>query len=163
MKDNMRTPHLRVGNEKKAREYGYLLLRYRPRSIKEFQDRLVKKGFSEDITARITAEFKESQLLDDKKFASAWVAERTSLKPAGKSLIRRELAHKGVEAELIGEVLGDIRPFYDEEKEAKTLAEKKLRTLGRLDKLKKKRRIYAFLARRGFSGDAIWKAIEELF
>lgn len=149
--------------EQKARQYGYLLLRYRPRSIKEFQDRLIKKGFNRDTTNTITDEFKQSNLLDDKEFARAWVADRISLKPAGKSLIRRELTIKGIDSELISEVLGDIRPFYDEYETAKVLAEKRLRTLGRLNKLKKKKRIYAYLVRRGFSSDAIWKAINELF
>lgn len=147
----------------RARQYGYLLLRYRPRSVKEFYQRLIKKGFADETANKVIEEFKRRGLLDDKKFAEVWVSERISLKPAGKSLIKRELKIKGINSELIDRALEGAKPFYDEQKIAKELAEKRFRILGKLEKQKKKRRVYAYLARRGFSSDAIWKAINEIF
>jgi regulatory protein len=62
-----------------------------------------------------------------------------------------------VSTEAIAQVFED--ESVDEEKLIERAAAKKLRTLSRLDEPTRRRRLYAFLARRGFDGDDIQRVL----
>jgi regulatory protein len=74
-----------------------------------------------------------------------------------KRRVQQELFKRGVEREAIDGVVEEV--FVDEAVDETELVEqaarKKLRTLERLDPAVRRRRLYAFLARRGYQGDAI--------
>ena len=147
---------------KKAREYAYRLFKFRLRSISEFRGRLSKRGFGEDVISGLVDDFKRRGLLDDIKFAKAWVTDRARLKPMGRLRIRMELEAKGIDRECIERVFDETAPEADEYEIAKTLAQRRTRHSGRLDRLTLQRRLLGFLKRRGFSYDVVNKVVKEV-
>lgn len=147
---------------KKAREYAFLLLKFRPRSINEFREKLNKHGFSEDVIDKITADFKKRGLLDDAKFAKMWLADRMNLKPMGKLKLRQELKEKGISEFDIDDTFESAKNEIDEYESARKLAQNRLRQMKGLHELTMKRRLAGFLSRRGFSYDAVIKVVNEV-
>lgn len=147
---------------KKAKDYAFKLLSYRPRSIRELQDRLKKKDYSSKVTSKVVKNLKRLKFLNDKEFARMWVESRIKTRPMGRYRLYQELIQKGIDRELTEEALSN----YKEEKEielARELVQKKLKSSYRsLDNLTAQRRLYGFLQRRGFSYDTIQEVVKEL-
>ncbi len=144
----------------KAKAYAYNLLRVQPRSEKELSFRLKKKGFSESTSKETVFLFKKNGLLNDLKFARAWVDSRLKSNPKGDIVLRYELAAKGISGKIIDKVLSENPEC--EEVIAKRLAEDRIKALIGLPKLKAKKRLYDYLARRGFKCDIIEDVVERL-
>lgn len=145
---------------RKARTYAFLLLRYRPRSIAEFKEKLNKHGFGKDVIDEVTEDFKKRGLLDDAKFAKMWIENRINLKPTGKARLKQELKEKGVSEFDVDDAISATSGF-DESASATELAIKKASQLKGLDEVTIKRRLYGYLQRRGFSFDIVSKAVRE--
>lgn len=149
-----------VNNPEKAREYAFLLLKYRLRSEQELLQRLKQKGFSEEL-CRDTVDFlKDRKFIDDRIFARGWVASRLK-RPFGLRRIKQELIQKGLDKEVIEDTLSRYRgqsPLeedYDEGSILRRLAEQRFSKLKGVEPLKARQRVYAYLMRRGFSPDLI--------
>lgn len=78
-----------------ARERALQLLGYRERSRFELRQRLLDNGYPTEVVEPILDRFCEVELVDDRRFASAWVRSRVSA-GYGRRRIARELADKGV-------------------------------------------------------------------
>ena len=144
----------------KARAYAYNLLRIQPRSEKELSFRLKKKGFSESISKETVSLLKKKGLLNDLKFARAWVRARLKSNPKGDIVLRYELHTKGISGEIIDKVLSENPEC--EEVIAKRLAGDRIKALRGLPKLKAKKRLHDYLARRGFKCDIIEEVVNRL-
>ncbi len=145
----------------KARADALRLLRFRPRSVKEMAGRLKQKGHRGVIIARAIDELEGKGLLNDKAFARLWIGDRMSLKPAGKSLIVRELRAKGIGEDTIGSAFAEYRDLFDETELAGPLVRRKIAGLKGLEPEKAKKKLFDFLSRRGFSYNTIWKVIKD--
>jgi len=147
---------------KKAKDYAFKLLSYRPRSIKEIRNRLKKKDYSSKVILEVIKSLKRLKLLNDREFVRMWVESRIKTRPMGRYRLYQELIQKGIDRDLIEKTLSN----YREEKEielAKELAQGKLkRSYRNLDRVTARRRLYGFLQRRGFSYDAIQEVMKEL-
>jgi regulatory protein len=77
-------------------------------------------------------------------------------------VVYSRLRQKGVAAEVAASATDEAMAGQDEEALAERLAEKRLRALSGLDVFTRRRRLYAFLARRGFSSEAISHVIARL-
>ena len=144
----------------KALSYAYRLLKLRPRSSWELRGRLLQKRFK-GTTARETIDLlKEKHFLDDAAFARSWVESRMNSRPSGAILIRRELRAKGVETELIDEALRSLKD--NEASILRDLAEKKLGLLKDASREEKRRRLFGYLAQRGFAFDAIEEVLRDI-
>ena len=99
--------------------------------------------------------------MDDRKFITWWVEQRNTHRPKGKRVIVQELQQKGINKSLIEEVLSETRDGSDETDLAKQALSKKLDLWKNLSKLDKKKKIYDYLTRRGFSFDSIRGVIDE--
>lgn len=141
--------------EDKAYEAALTLLDYSARSRKELADRLARKKFPPEIIEKTVERLAATGLLDDGKFARDF-AELLRLKGRGPELIRLELRRKGIASETIAEILSGYKESSEEFLEtAKAAAAKKLKQMGDLPPEKAARRVTGFLARRGFSPDAV--------
>lgn len=89
----------------RAREACLRLLGYRARSRRELSERLRRKGFDERVIGAVIENLEGVGLVDDEGFARAWVQERMANNPRGALGLRWELRGKGVEEELIRQVL----------------------------------------------------------
>ena len=133
------------------------LLSYRPRSEAEIRGRLSRRFDAETID-RVILHLKASQMIDDAAFAQFWRENRESFRPCGKRLLRWELKGKGVASEVIDEVLDGIK----DEESAYRAAQRRARTLDK-DYETFRRKLGAFLGRRGFSYGVINSTIERLW
>lgn len=119
-----------------------------------------RKKVSPEIADEILGRLEAVGLIDDEAFALALVNTRTKVARRGGSRIRAELREKGVPDEVAAEALAQVDP-QDELDAAKTFAAKKARTMTGLEDVVAKRRLYAALARRGFSPDVVRLVVHE--
>jgi len=145
-----------------AKNHALRLIELKPRSVQEIRDRLAKKGVEKAEIEAITAELEAIGLLDDVKFARDWIENRQHFRPMGVIRLRQELFAKGIEREIVEAVLSQYRSQVDEKSEAMALARKKLRTLQGLKPEAARRRLAGFLARRGFSTEAVALALRSI-
>jgi len=135
-----------------ARQYAFLLLSYKARTSSELKQRLTRKGFSPDIVAATLQRLTELKMVDDAGFARRFTEDRITIGHKGKWRVRGELLKRGVAKEHIEDALATAP---DEKAAAREVAEKYLSRNRGLEPDVLKRRLYAFLARRGFSPDTI--------
>lgn len=139
------------------------LLDYRMRTRSELTQRLLKKGYDRTTVGKVIDKMSEVGLVDDSRFADAFVAARISSKPVGKRELERKLREKGIAKE---EAHNAVLQVSDEETQfclASQAAEMKLRSLARFDPKKKREKLVSFLARRGFDWGVIKKVTREIF
>jgi regulatory protein len=130
-------------------------LAVRPRSIGETRRRLGHLGYPQGLIDEVVERFAEVGYLDDQEFARAWVESRDRARPRGETALRRELVQKGVERQIVDEVLAnrlDGSEAGDPNLAAATaLIQRKRATLEREpDERKRRQKAYALLARNGF-------------
>jgi regulatory protein len=135
----------------------FQFLSYRPRSEMETRERLKKRGYEEGDIEQVIVQLKRLSLLDDTAFATFWKENRTSFNPRGQRMLKMELLHKGVGREIIDETIGDI----DETENAYRSAKSKVKTLLVTDYQVFRRRLGAYLQRRGFSYPVINKVVKQ--
>jgi len=150
------------GDLRKALQYAFLLLKFRPRSVREMEFRLENKGFDSVIVREALTFLQNKKFLDDGAFARAWAQSRAA-RSYGLFRISRELSSKGIERALAERALERLREDgYSEEKAALELVSGRKRSvLCDEDALKRKRRLFAFLSRRGFSPDVVNRTLEK--
>ena len=136
----------------------------RPRSEAEIQKRLVTAKVPETAVAAVLERLRGAGLVDDKAFASFWVENRTNFRPRSKRLLAMELRLKGLGEEERKAALAGV----DDAGSAYTVAKQRAGRLRDLDFVEFKRKLGAFLARRGFDYDMIepvvqrvWKELHE--
>ncbi len=148
---------------RKAKNYALTLLTYRSRSCWELRDRLKKKDYDEKVVEEVIGQLQEMKFLDDNRFARSWAESRSLNKPIGRRLLERELQRKGIDKDIIEEVSRATFDKYNEEQLALALAKKRLKSYSKADELTRRRRLYGYLGRRGFSPDVISQVLKELF
>ena len=145
----------------KAKATVFRLFRFRPRSEWEIVEKLKGKNIAaENIDAAIQY-FRKLDYIDDRRFAKAWTASR--LVRNGINRIRFELKKKGIADEVIQDTISQISDDYSEIEVVLTVAKKQLHNYRNLDPIKTKRRLFEYLARRGFRSSTIQKALRQLF
>lgn len=126
--------------------YALRLIALRPRSHKELSVRLARRGFDPAIVQQVLAKLDQQGLADDDAFARFWLDNRQRFRPLGRRLMELELRQKGIDASIIAEAVADV----DDELGAYQAAQKKGRSLSELGYVDFRRRLGAFLRRRGF-------------
>ncbi|MBI4036251.1 RecX family transcriptional regulator [Candidatus Daviesbacteria bacterium] len=154
----------------KLMERMYRLWNIRPRSEKEVRDyfriknyelRIKNKEPISDMGVEMVIEkLKQKKLLDDKEFAKAWVESRRKSKKKGKIALRAELFQKGIDRDLIEEVLEEKTSQESEEILAKGALEKRVKAWKNLSRLEFKKKAYEFLLRRGFEYSLVRDVVE---
>jgi regulatory protein len=142
----------------RATEAALVFLSYRPRSEKEVRDRLRRGGFEQDAIEHAIARLHEWRYLDDADFARRWVENRTAHRPRGRRLLQQELRHKGIDVEIAREAIDDAD--LDETGAAEALARRRLPAYAGDDPAALRRRLGAYLARRGYAYDVIRIALD---
>ena len=142
------------------------LLRFstlRPRSEKELKDWLKKHKVHLSIHENLFSRLKRLDLLNDNKFAQWWVEQRMEFSPRGKRALIAELRQKGINRDLIIQLVNESISQGYEEKTARKLLQKKKYKWERLQKLEAKKKMSDFLARKGFGWEVIKNAIDDIF
>ena len=108
-------------NVRRAYNYAVSLLARRDHSEKELMEKLSHKGYTDGAEVAIE-KLRNSGYVSDERFAKLYVRELRSLKKYGKRRIEQELYRKGIDRDIISEVL-DETDF--DESELVTLIERK--------------------------------------
>ena len=150
-----------------AVDRAYNFLSYRPRSREEVRRYLRRKETPPEAIEAALARLDRLDLINDHSFASFWVESREQFSPRGARALKNELRMKGVEREVVEEMIDDEK---DEER-ALRAGRKKALTLVRIpsmDFATFRSRLGSFLQRRGFGYDvstrtirALWKELGE--
>jgi len=143
----------------KAVAYAYRLFSVRPRSEKELRERLSGKGFGGATACKVISLLKDKNIIDDLRFARRWVESRMRAKPKGDMALEIELRQKGISADVIEKVLSEKQE--NEGDVCRRLAMKKMEALGKLPKEKARKKLFDFLARRGFNFEVIEEVVRE--
>ena len=100
-------------------------------------------------------------LLDDSSYARQLARSKALGAGQSRRRIVQELAKRGVTRTIADAAIAEVfeEESVDEAAAIERVARKKLKTLAKLDAVTQKRRLYAFLARRGYDSDAIGTAI----
>jgi len=133
-------------------------LSYRPRSEAEIKMRLRRK-FEEQTIDRVILHLKAGHMVDDVAFAQFWMENRESFSPRSKRMLKLELRLKGIEPEVIADVVDGI----DEEEAAYRAAERRARPWAKEERNDFRKKLGAFLGRRGFSYEVANRVIERLW
>ncbi len=130
----------------------------RPRSLKEVKDYFKRKEIDSSLHKNILERIEKLELLDDQKFAKWWVDQRLEFKHKSKKDITFELRQKGIDTNIIKNVLDDSE--IDELKIAKELIVKKNYKWDRYGESERRQKITQYLAGKGFSWDIISQAVD---
>jgi regulatory protein len=146
----------------RTRDSALLLLSYGPRTEQELKRRLLKKSFPEDAIEECIERLKESKLVDDDAFARTFTSERLRNRPSGRARLLAELRAKGIHPEIaVAAIEAALDGGVEGELEMARRAAMKFRRRPAEESLRARRRLHGFLARRGFSGEAIRTIIKE--
>jgi regulatory protein len=141
-------------------------LAVRPRSVAEIRRRLRHLGYRHELVERVVERLVEVGYLDDEAFARTWLESRDRARPRGAAALRRELSLKGIDRQLLGELLAEREEGADgavDLEAARRLLERKRPQLEREADLRKRRqKAYALLARNGFDPETCREAVAAL-
>jgi regulatory protein len=141
------------------------LLAVRARSRRELQQRLASAGFEAGEIEETLDRLSAVGLVDDEAFARAYAEHVVGSKGSGRRAVERGLYAKGVPREtielVVSEVAGDQGEEFDR---ALDVARSRARRLAGQDHGTAYRKLFSFLARRGYSPsvarEAAVKALE---
>lgn len=145
----------------RAKKYALDLLSENIYSKTQMEKQLDREGFGEETIEIIISELIVSGHIRDRQFAEKWVQRRLKSNPRGKILLRQELIDKGVDQETAEQVLSELKSEY-ENKLALQIAKKRVKMYTKLPNHVAKRRLHAYLARRGFESEVIMQVIAQV-
>jgi regulatory protein len=135
-----------------------LALRYlgvRLRSRREILDYLKRKDCEAGDIEAALERLEGLELVDDLKFAHAWIADRMAVRPRSRMRLSQELAAKGVTRDVVDTALQELEPDT-EVATLRALIERKKRSSGYKDEKK----LLGYLQRQGYRWSLIQEAMQ---
>ena len=148
--------------EQRAVDRALNFLSYRPRSREEVRRYLRRKETPPEIIETALARLDRLDFVNDRTFAGFWIESREHFSPRGARALKNELRMKGVERDVVDELVNDEQ---DEER-ALRAGRKKAVTLvkaSNIDYATFRNRLGSFLQRRGFGYQVVTKTVRELW
>jgi regulatory protein len=138
------------------------MLAFRGRASRELARALVRKGEPKELVDRAIVRLQEQGLLDDSAFAEAFTRAKVLGAQQSKRRVQQDLARRGVDRAVSDAAIATVfdEEGVDQREVVEAAARKKLRSLVKLEPAVRRRRLYGFLARRGYDGEDIRKAME---
>jgi regulatory protein len=140
------------------------MLAMRARASAELRRQLLRKGEPAEQVDAAIERLQRAGFLDDAAFARQFTRSKALGAGMPRRRLRQELTRRGVGADVSDDAIDDV---YDEERiddaaSIERVAGKKFRSLSQLDAPTRRRRLYAFLARRGYESDEIARVVRAL-
>jgi len=151
-------------NKPTAYNYALNLLSARPYSTQALHRKLIQKEYpaadADDAIRRLV----DNGLLNDAKYAEQYARSKMLSTGASKRRLAQDLYRKGIKGDIAGAAIDNV--IADEEIDTSAVVEqvarKKLAQLGDLEPLVLRRRLFGFLARRGYDLDEIKTVVARL-
>jgi regulatory protein len=144
-----------------ARDICLQQLAVRPRTRAELATALRKKGIADSVAAEVLDRYDEVGLIDDAAFARAWVTSRHHGKGLARRALAGELRRRGVDGELVGAALEEV-DGDTEAATARTLVERKLRSMSGAPPDAVFRRLVGMLARKGYPPQLAFGVVKDV-
>jgi len=142
------------------RDYALYLIEFKDRTEKEIRDKFKEKGYEENCIEDEIEFLKSYGYIDDKRYAEHFTHDAINLKKWGKMRIRTELLRKGVDREIVDNVIEDA--FFELDDDI-ILSQMQLRFKNSdFSNIKERTRIFNFFMRRGFSSEEIKGAMNKM-
>jgi len=146
-----------------VKSYCLRRLGQRDHSRKELFDKARKKDYPSDIVNGVLDELEAKGYLDDRSFARKFASDKSRLNNWGPAKIKAHLFKKGITESAADE---GIDRAFDSEEVKETLFElvekKRRRFLREENLLKRKKKIFDYLRRKGYRTDSIFEVLDEL-
>lgn len=142
-----------------ARRRALVLLGHRARSEAELRRLLSLWPFQEDSIDDTMAWLRRLGYLDDPTLARDMVEARTVRAPVGREALMAEMQARGIDPAAARRALEESYPRDRERQAALDLARRRARVLAGLEPREQARRLWAFLARRGFDEETVREAV----
>ena len=153
----------------KCRESALRLLERRPHSRAELDRKLRERDYPAPVRQFLLADLQRLGLVNDRQFTETFIRQKLlASRPVGTRRILFDLRRRGIPEEMARAVLAEIAGEEDNQESelerARQAAATKWASLMRSGREIQKARaaVYRFLAGRGFDGDTIRRAVEEL-
>jgi regulatory protein len=133
------------------------MLEARARGADELKRLLLRKGEPPADVDAALERLAASGLIDDANYARQLARSKALGAGLSRKRIQQELTRRGVARDVSSEAITEVfdEEGVDEMAAMERVARKKLRTLAKLDAPTRKRRLYAFLARRGYDSEDV--------
>ena len=146
----------------RAMTEAHRLIDHRMRTRRELAVKLKVRGRPDEVIDQVLDRLEHAGLIDDGRFAQLWIEERLRRRPAGLSLLRRELRQKGIDAEIVDTALEESASREGETERAYEALGRQSHRYARLDRDAAHRRMVAFLGRRGFGQAIIYQVVHRV-
>jgi len=151
-------------NKPTAYNYALNLLSARPYAIKALHRKLLQKEYSAADADDAIRRLVDNGLLNDEKYAEQYARSKMLSTGASKRRLTQDLYRKGIKGDVATSAIANV--IADEEIDTAAIIEqvarKKLAQLGDLEPLVLRRRLFGFLARRGYDVDEIKRVVSSL-
>ena len=162
--DDVRAARLQDAGEFTATyDRALTLLAFRAKSARELRRRLIQKGEAAERVDQVVDRLLEIGLLNDADFARQ-VARSKMSAGASRRRVHQELFKRGVARDVADEAVAEVLADegLSDADSIERVARKKWATLDGLDAATRRRRLYAFLARRGYDADDVSRMVRQL-
>lgn len=132
---------------------------YQERTQQEVRDKLYSYGLSFDDVEELIIELSREKLIDEERYAQAYVRGKYGLKRWGRRKIMLGLKQKGISDYCIRKGLMEIDPEKYEQN-LHDLLEKKARSTHDRNPLQRRQKIMQFLLGKGYETDLIQDALK---
>ena len=151
-------------NRLSAYNYALNLLGARPYATSALRRKLIQKQYSAADADDVIRRLVDNGLLNDAKYAEQYARSKILTTGASKRRLQQELYRKGIKGELATTAIANVIEQEDIDPAAvvERVARKKLAQLGDLEPLVLRRRLFAFLARRGYDLEEIKAVVSRL-
>ena len=151
-------------NRLSAYNYALNLLAARPYSTQTLRRKLIQKEYSAADADEAIRRLVDNGLLNDAKYAEQYARSKILTTGASRRRLQQELYRKGIKGELATTAIANVIEQEDIDPAAvvERVARKKLAQLGDLEPLVLRRRLFAFLARRGYDLEEIKAVVSRL-
>ena len=144
----------------KAQDTALHFIGYKMRTVKEIRQKLTEKEFAEETIDEVIAFLEKYGYADDREYCRKYIKEKLRMKPKSGYALKIELKQRGISSRIIDEVMAETE--VDEEGDAFRWLEKKSRGQWPPENDKKKKQLYDFLLRKGYSYDIIGEAFRQM-
>ena len=138
-----------------AQDIALHYIAYKMRTEQKVRKKLFEKEYTEYIIERVIHFLIEYHYIDDMKYCKSYIKQRLQCNPKGVYVLKMELKQRGIKQSIIDKAIENSD--VDELNDAIKLLQKKCLYLDDIDE-KNKKRLFAFLQRRGYSYDIIKEA-----
>ena len=147
-----------------AYEYALNLLAARAYTVRNLRRKLAQKGFDPEQAEKAVERLKASGYLDDDKFAAEFAWQRLVVAGASQRRVEHDLMRRGISSETAKSATRAVmaEEAVDLTGSMERLARKKLMSLGDLEPHVKRRRVFGFLARKGYEIDDINRTLDSI-